>query len=147
MLKAALIEIFERDLNRLSNEINLYKDENNLWVTKSGISNSAGNLCLHLLGNLNYYIGAGLGHTGYVRYRDDEFALKNIPRADLTTNIQNCILIVKNSLANLPAADLEKDFPIDVFGKPVSTIFMLVHLTTHLTYHLGQINYHRRLID
>ncbi|MEI7734314.1 MAG: DUF1572 family protein [Ferruginibacter sp.] len=147
MLKEALIEIFERDLNRLSNEINLYKDENNLWVTKAGISNSAGNLSLHLLGNLNYYIGAGLGHTGYVRYRDDEFALKNIPRADLTTNIQNCILIVKNSLANLPAAYLEKDFPIDVFGKPVSTIFMLVHLTTHLTYHLGQINYHRRLID
>lgn len=147
MLKKALIEIFERDLNRLMNEMNLYKDENNLWVTKAGISNAAGNLCLHLLGNLNYYIGTGLGNTGYVRYRDDEFALKNIPRADLITNIQNCILVVKNSLANLPEADLEKDFPIDVFGKPVNTVFMLVHLTTHLTYHLGQINYHRRLID
>lgn len=147
MLKEALIEIFERDLNRLSNEINLYKDENNLWVTKAGISNSGGNLCLHLLGNLNYYIGTGLGHTGYVRYREDEFALKNIPCADLVINIQNCILVVKKSLANLSEAALEKDFPIDVFGKPVSTVFMLVHLTTHLTYHLGQINYHRRLTD
>lgn len=147
MLKEALIEIFERDLNRLMNEMSLYKDENNLWVTKAGISNSAGNLCLHLLGNLNYYIGTGLGHTGYVRYRDDEFALKNIPRADLVTNIRNCILVVKNSLADLPEADFEKDFPIDVFGKPVKTVFMLVHLTAHLTYHLGQINYHRRLID
>jgi hypothetical protein len=147
MLKAALIEIFERDLNRLINEINLYKDENNLWVTKADISNAAGNLCLHLLGNLNYYIGTGLGHTGYVRYRDDEFALKNIPRADLVTNIENCILVVKRSLANLTEADLEKKFPIDVFGKPASTVFMLVHLTSHLTYHLGQINYHRRLMD
>jgi hypothetical protein len=147
MLTKPLAEIFERDLNRLINEINLYKNENNLWVTRDGISNSAGNLALHLLGNLNYYIGTGLGHTGYVRYRDDEFALKNIPRADIISNIQNCILVVKKTLADLRESDLEKDFPIDVFGKPVSTIFMLVHLTTHLTYHLGQINYHRRLID
>ena len=147
MLKEPLIEIFERDLNRLINEINLYKDENNLWITQAGISNSAGNLTLHLLGNLNYYIGAGLGHTGYVRHRDDEFTLKNILRADLITNIQNCILIVKKSMGNLSASDFEKDFPIDVFGKPSTTIFILLHLTTHLTYHLGQINYHRRLLQ
>lgn len=147
MLKEPLTDIFERDLNRLINEINLYKDENNLWVTKAGISNSAGNLTLHLLGNLNYYIGAGLGHTGYVRYRDDEFTLKHIPRTDLITNIQNCIFIIKNTLVNLSAADYEKDFPIAVFGKPSTTVFMLIHLTTHLSYHLGQINYHRRLID
>lgn len=147
MLTKPLAEIFERDLNRLINEINLYKDENNLWVTRADISNPAGNLALHLLGNLNFYIGATLGHTGYVRYRDDEFALKNIPRADIITNIKNCIVIVKNTLEHLPAADLEKDFPVDVFGKPVSTDFMLIHLATHLNYHLGQINYHRRLID
>ena len=147
MLKEALIEIFERDLQKLKTEINLYKDEDNLWLVKDGISNSAGNLCLHLLGNLNHFIGATLGHTGYVRHRDDEFNLKNILRQDLIMNIENCILIVKESLKNLPEEDLQKDFPLEVFNRTVKTDFMLVHLTTHLTYHLGQINYHRRLLD
>ena len=147
MLKETLSQIFERDLNRLLTEINLYKDEDKLWVVKEGTSNSAGNLCLHLLGNLNHFIGATLGHTGYVRYRDDEFSLKHIPRQDLAINIGNCILIVKNTLKDLPEEDLEKDFPLEVFGKKDSTEFILVHLATHLTYHLGQINYHRRLLD
>ena len=147
MLKETLTEIFERDLQKLIAEINLYKDENNLWLVKEGISNSAGNLCLHLSGNLNHFIGATLGNTGYVRHRDDEFSLKNIPRQDLLLNMENCMLIVKNTLKNLPGEELEKDFPLEVFGRTVSTAFMLVHLATHLTYHLGQINYHRRLLD
>ena len=147
MLKETLIELFERDLNKLITEINLYKDEDNLWLIKAGISNSAGNLTLHLLGNLNHFIGATLGHTGYVRYRNDEFGLKNIPRTDLVTNIENCMLVVKNTLEKLTAADFEKNFPVEVFGKISKTDFMLIHLTTHLTYHLGQINYHRRLLD
>ena len=147
MLKETLSGIFERDLNRLLTEINLYKDEDNLWLVKEGISNSAGNLCLHLLGNLNHFIGATLGHTGYVRYRDDEFSLKNILRQDLVINIKNCILIVKDTLKDLPEEELEKDFPLEVLGKKDSTEFILVHLATHLTYHLGQINYHRRLLD
>ena len=147
MLKETLIGIFERDLHKLITEINLYSDENNLWVIKQGISNSAGNLCLHLVGNLNHFIGATLGNTGYIRYRDDEFTLKNILRQDLIINIENCILIVKNTLTKLPEEEMEKDFPIEVFGRTVKTEFMLIHLTTHLTYHLGQINYHRRLLD
>ncbi|MEP7254157.1 MAG: DUF1572 family protein [Ferruginibacter sp.] len=147
MLKEALIEIFERDLQKLKTEINLYKDEDNLWLVKEGISNSAGNLCLHLIGNLNHFIGATLGNTGYVRHRDDEFSLKNIPRQDLVTNIENCILIVKNTLSKLSLEDFEKDFPLEKHGTIVSTTHMLAHLLGHLSYHLGQINYHRRLLD
>ena len=147
MLKENLAEFFERDLCRLTEEICLYKDEDALWMTKEGISNSAGNLCLHLVGNLNHFIGASLGHTGYVRHRDDEFALKNIPRQDLVINIENCILTVKTTLAKLAPEDLEKDFPLEKHGKTVSSMHMLIHLLAHLSYHLGQINYHRRLID
>ena len=147
MVKDTLSEFFERDLQKLKTEINLYKDEDNLWLLKEGISNSAGNLCLHLLGNLNHFIGALLGHTGYVRHREDEFSLKNIPRQDLVTNIDNCVLIVKTTLQKLTADDLEKEFPQKVFEKSINTEMMLMHLTTHLTYHLGQINYHRRLLD
>ena len=108
MIKESLIEIFERDLKKLIVEINLYKDENNLWITMEGTSNSAGNLCLHLVGNLNHFIGATLGNTGYIRHRDDEFVLKNIPRQDLIINIENCMLIVKNTVNELPMEDFEK---------------------------------------
>lgn len=147
MIKETLTELFERDLLRLITEMNLYKDENNLWVVKDGISNSAGNLCLHLVGNLNHFIGATLGHTGYVRHREDEFELKNILRQDLLLNIENCILIVRNSLQHLSDEDLKKDFPLEKHGTIVSTTHMLVHLYGHLSYHLGQINYHRRLAE
>jgi hypothetical protein len=147
MIINTLTALFERDLERLKMEINMYRDEDHLWLVKEGISNSAGNLCLHLLGNLNYYTGAVLGKTGYIRHRDDEFNLKNIPRQDLVLNIDNCRLMVKNSLQKLTAADLEKEYPERVFERAISTEMMLVHLTTHLTFHLGQINYHRRLLD
>ena len=147
MLKEILPTIFERDLRKLIDEINLYKDEDKLWEIKDGISNSAGNLCLHIIGNLNHFIGATLGHTGYVRHRDDEFALKNIPRQDLLINIGITILIVKDVFADLKEEEFEKDFPLQVFGRPEKTGFMMVHLAAHLSYHLGQINYHRRLID
>jgi len=147
MLKETLIELFDRDLDRLVNEINLYKDEDRLWLVPEGISNSAGNLCLHLLGNLNHFIGATLGNTGYVRHRDDEFSLKYIPRQDLVMNLENCRLIVKNTLEKLPEEEMTKDFPLEKHGKIVSNTHMLVHLFGHLSYHLGQINYHRRLLD
>jgi len=146
MVKESLIEIFERDLNKLITEINLYHDDNSLWVIKEGISNSAGNLCLHLTGNLNHFIGAVLGNSGYIREREKEFSSKNIARKDLISGIENTITVIKNSLTDLPSADLEKNFPVEVFGKPLTTGFLLLHLTTHLTYHLGQINYHRRLL-
>ncbi len=95
MITSALSELFERDLQKLKTEMELYKNEDNLWVLKKGISNTAGNLCLHLVGNLNHFIGATLGKSGYVRYRDDEFSLKNIPRQDLLININNCSLVTK----------------------------------------------------
>ena len=147
MITNTLIELFERDLQRLKTEIELYKDEDNLWVLKEGISNTAGNLCLHLVGNLNHFIGATLGNSGYVRHRDDEFSLKNIPRQDLVINIDNCILVVKNTFSKLSDADMEKDFPLEKHGTIVSNMHMMMHLYAHLSYHLGQINYHRRLLD
>lgn len=147
MLNETLSRVFERDLQKLETEIRSYRDEDKLWLAAAGISNSAGNLCLHLLGNLNHFIGATLGHTGYIRRREDEFSLKHIPRQDLLMSIEDCRRVVKKSLAGLSGADMQKDFSLEVFGKKDSVEFILVHLATHLTYHLGQINYHRRLLD
>ncbi len=146
MLKESLLEIFERDLNKLKDEINLYTDESKLWITKEEISNSAGNLCLHLLGNLNHFIGTVLGNTGFVRNRESEFTAKNASRKDLEIEIGKTIGIIKNALEKLPDEAFEKEFPVEKHGKGVKTDFMLLHLLSHFNYHLGQINYHRRLI-
>ena len=147
MLKEILLEIYERDLNNLKKEINLYSDETKLWVLKDGVTNSAGNLTLHLIGNLNHFFGATLDNNGFVRDRDSEFSLKNVLREDLNARIDEALAVVKQTLNHLSDADFAKDYPLTFQEKTVKTDFFLVHLATHLTYHLGQINYHRRLIS
>lgn len=147
MLIETLKSLFTRDLNRLRQEIELYKQDENLWKTDVQIANSGGNLCLHLIGNLNTYIGKGIGNSGYVRDREKEFSLKNISRPDLLRMIDDTIQVVNNSLDNLDENTLANEYPVLIFEKMTSTEYLLVHLATHLTYHLGQINYHRRLID
>lgn len=147
MLIDTLKELYTRDLDRLKQEIKLYEDEDKLWYVEEGISNTAGNLCLHLIGNLNTYIGAALGKSGYVRNRPAEFSLKDIPREKLLEKIGETKLMVIQTLDGLTEADLGAEYPVLVFEEKTSTEYLLVHLTTHLTYHLGQINYHRRLLD
>lgn len=147
MLTETLISLFKRDLNKLKIEIELYKNETNLWLLHKDVTNCAGNLCLHIVGNLNAFIGAELGHTGYIRKRDLEFSLKNVPRQKLIEQIESVAVTVESTLTKLTTDDLKKDFPIKVFKEKMTTGFFLVHLSTHLAYHLGQINYHRRLLD
>lgn len=144
---ASICKIFNRDLQRLYSEIQQYNDEKAIWATSKQVANSAGNLCLHLIGNLNTYIGKELGGTGYVRNREQEFLLKDIPRDILLSRIQETMETVSSSLSKLDDAALERDYPILVLDEKTSTGHLLVHLTTHLTYHLGQVNYHRRLLD
>lgn len=147
MITSPLEQLFERDLNKLKEEINLYTDESLLWKTEKEISNSGGNLCLHLIGNLNHFIGATLGNTGYIRQRDLEFSAKNVSVNEMNNQIDDVIVTVKKVLSGLSQEDLNSAFPIEVFGYEMTTEFFLLHLSTHLSYHLGQINYHRRLIS
>ncbi|WP_247233790.1 DinB family protein [Telluribacter sp. SYSU D00476] len=147
MLIETLKTLFTRDLNRLRAEVELYKEEENLWKVEGAIANSAGNLCLHLVGNLNTYIGKEIGKTGYVRNRELEFSLKDVSRKELLSQIDNTIEVVNNSLDSLDEGALANEYPILVFDQKTSTEYLLVHLATHLTYHLGQVNYHRRLLD
>jgi uncharacterized damage-inducible protein DinB len=147
MLIETLKSIFNRDLLRLKTEINLYNDESKLWIVEDTIANSAGNLCLHLIGNLNTYIGAAFGKTNYIRHRELEFSSKNVSKKDLMAQIDNTILVVEMSLNTITEEQLKNENEIVVFEKQTTLEYLLVHLTTHLTYHLGQINYHRRLLD
>ena len=139
--------LFTRDLNRLRKEVELYNNENNIWRVEKNIANSAGNLCLHLIGNLNTYIGKEIGKTDYVRNRELEFSLKNVPRTELLDKIDETIKVINKSLDKLDEDSLKNEYPILVFEEKTSTEYLLIHLTTHLSYHLGEINYHRRLID
>ncbi|WP_040282089.1 DUF1572 family protein [Psychroserpens damuponensis] len=147
MVTDALIKLFKRDLNALKEEINTYQKEDNLWVSNDTITNSAGNLALHLVGNLNHFIGATLGNSGYVRHRDLEFSQKEVSRLDINQSIDDTILVIESVLNNLTEADLRKEYKRRISETHMTTEYFLVHLTMHLAYHLGQINYHRRLLD
>lgn len=146
MTSESLKSLYSRDLNKLKAEIEAYQNEETIWATAKGISNSAGNLCLHLIGNLNAYIGAELGHTDYVRNRDLEFSLKNIPKATLIEQVEATIVMIASSFELLTENELKANYPHEVLGYPMTTEYFLMHLFSHLGYHLGQINYHRRLL-
>ncbi len=146
MILETLKSIFKRDLLLLIKEIEQYETESKLWQLENQIQNTAGNLCLHLIGNLNHFIGATLGKTAYIRNRPLEFSDKNVPRTILIQDIQNTIVMIESVLSSIEESDLETEYPILVFEQKTSTMYFLIHLATHLTYHLGQINYHRRLL-
>ncbi|RYU80478.1 DUF1572 family protein [Hymenobacter persicinus] len=146
MLTDSLRLLFRRDLDRLAQELALYQREETIWVVADGIANSSGNLSLHLVGNLNTYIGAALGGVPYTRHRDLEFSRKHVPRAELLAQIEATSRVVDQTLSRLPAEVLAGQYPLRVFEEPMTTEYFLVHLVTHLAYHLGQVNYHRRLL-
>lgn len=138
--------LFTRDLNQLKKEIESYQNEEAIWKIDKDILNSAGNLSLHLVGNINHFIGAILGNSGYVRNRELEFSLKNIPKTELILQIEKTIEVVHSSLDQLSEEDMNKEYPIEALGYPMTTEYFLIHLFGHLNYHLGHINYHRRLL-
>lgn len=143
----SLTMLYKRDLQKLKSEIKNYNDEANLWITEKEISNSAGNLCLHIIGNLNHFIGATLGGTGYIRQRNTEFNINDVSRQELITKIDETNTMIKDVFESLNENELNKTYPINVFDEEMTTEYFLIHLFGHLNYHLGQINYHRRLLD
>ncbi len=147
MIKTELIELYTRDLKKLRDEIALYEDTENLWKIEHSIKNSGGNLCLHIIGNLKTYIGNGIANIGYVRNREFEFSASNIAREKLYKEIDETIELISNGLKQISEEELQANFPLIKWKEEKSTIFTLLHLHAHLNYHLGQINYHRRLLD
>lgn len=147
MLAESLKSLYIRDLNKLVVEIEAYQNEETLWKIDKDILNPGGNLCLHLIGNLNHFFGAILGNSGYVRNREEEFSLKNIPKSELIIQVAETLRVVISTLDQLSEEDLAKNYPLEPLGYTMTTEYFLIHLFGHLSYHLGQINYHRRLLD
>ena len=142
-----LIALYDRDLKTLRNEIDLYRSDDKLWQVAEGINNPGGNVFLHLMGNLNTFFGAVYANTGYVRNRPLEFTAWDIPRATLLHMLDEIHPIVLQVLRDFPADKLGETYPIRIFDEDKTNGYIFIHLETHLAYHLGQINYHRRLLD
>jgi len=147
MFSQTLLGFYLRDIDKLYEEIASFGDENNLWKTIGQITNPAGNLALHLVGGLNYFIGTQLGKTGYVRNRAFEFSQKHVPRSIILEQIAKLKAVVFQVMNTLKDADYETDFPIPFDDKQNTTGYVLVQLHGHLLYHLGQINYLRRAMS
>jgi hypothetical protein len=142
----ALAAILDRDLAALRREVEAYPDERDLWREVPGVPNVGGTLVLHLTGNLQHYFGARLAGTGYVRDRPAEFARRNVPRPELLREIDAARAAVKAGSTGVRTAQLAADFPELVGGSRVKTGDYLVHLAVHFAYHLGQLDYHRRVV-
>lgn len=141
----SLIKLYDRDLQNLRKEIEAYEDENNLWIVRNEIKNSAGNLCLHLMGNLNHFIGHQLGKTDYARNRPLEFSEKNVPKSELIAKIEATRIMLQEVLPTISAEISAQNHTEEFYGGNDTNEYFLIHLFGHLNYHLGQINYHRRL--
>jgi hypothetical protein len=144
MLLAHVAAILDRDLRTLAREVEAYADERDLWRLPPGIPNSGGTLALHLAGNIQHYLGARLGGTGYVRDRPAEFGLRGVPKAELLARIEAARAAVRAAAA--APVDLAGDFPEVITDARLATADYLVHLCTHFAFHLGQLDYHRRAV-
>jgi uncharacterized damage-inducible protein DinB len=141
-----LRSVFTRDASTLRDELLAYPEEKQIWAMPPGIKNSAGTLALHLCGNLQHFVGARFGGTGYVRHRDAEFSRRDVPRAELLAECDAALSAVALGCSRLTDEALAKPFPDQLAGATLPTGLALLHMATHLAYHLGQIDYHRRLV-
>src|SRR5690349_24216832 len=128
MITPVLIQIFERDLTNVAQEISLYKDDASIWELKDGLPVTGGNLCLHIAGNLQHFIGTVLGGSGYVRNRDLEFGQRSGPRENVYAELDAAIAVVRRVLPSLPNERLEQEFPEQLMGMTFRTSTFLVHL-------------------
>jgi hypothetical protein len=147
MLSSILASFYERDIRKLIEEINLFRDEENLWKTHGSMKNSSGNLALHIIGGSNYLFGTVLAQTGYVRDREQEFIKKGVPRKDLVAQLEALVPLINKTVGGLTPDQLEADYPLVFDGAKRSKSYLFVQLLTHLNYHLGQVNYLRRALE
>jgi uncharacterized damage-inducible protein DinB len=146
MFSQSLLDLFKRDLPKVTVEIEAYSDDELIWKVAEGTNNSAGNLALHIAGNLQHFFGATLNNSNYVRDREFEFNGK-VSRQKLLDELKAALMSVSETLDGMSDEQLQADYPIQPFGKAMTTEWFFTHLYAHLLYHLGQINYHRRILD
>jgi hypothetical protein len=138
--------VLVRDVNAVRRELEAYPDEASVWALPPGVANSGGTLALHIAGNLQHFFGAVLGGSGYKRDRAAEFAKRDVPRSALIVELEAAIVSVGLGMSQVSEARLAEEFPEAIAGHRIVTGEWLLHLVAHTGYHLGQIDYHRRLV-
>jgi uncharacterized damage-inducible protein DinB len=141
-----IASLMSRELASYSRELDLFPDESLIWATVPGVLNSVGNLALHVAGNLQHYVGATLGDTGYIRNRDLEFSARGLSREALRAELSTADRVVTTVLADFPEARLQETYPDILGGVHLSTGLFLQHLASHLAFHIGQVGYLRRVL-
>jgi uncharacterized damage-inducible protein DinB len=145
MWMSAIAGTLTRDVRTLRRELEAYPDEKQIWQEVPGIVNTAGTLALHLTGNIQHYVGMHLGGSSYVRDRPAEFAKRGVKREDLLKQVAQAEAALK-ALDRVDTSKLEADFPEAIGGSRIQAAEFLIHTVAHFTYHLGQIDYHRRVV-
>lgn len=146
MLGPAIEALLLREVAAVRRTVEAYPDEASIWAQRPGLPNAGGTLVLHLAGNLQHYLGAALGRSGYRRDRGAEFARRGVPRAELLAELEAAEAAIRRALAGLPDDRLDAPYPEPIAGRQLTTRVFLLHLASHLAYHLGQLDYHRRVV-
>ncbi|NNE98349.1 MAG: DUF1572 family protein [Pyrinomonadaceae bacterium] len=147
MLSNVFTVIYVENLQKVVKEVKAYKTDEDLWVVTDSIPNSGGNLALHLAGNIKHFFGAVLGRNGYIRERELEFSEKDLSRDDVALKVEEAATVLKETLSQMSDEDFAGDYPEEIFGETQKTITIVAYMLSHLNYHLGQMNYHRRLLS
>ena len=147
-LGSDLAYLVGRDLDALAAQLAAYPDSASVWRASGAVTNSAGTLTLHLVGNLRHYVGALLGGSGYVRRREEEFTARDVERDELVARVRECRAEVVPVLEGLGQEILDAPFPGELppAFQGFSTRRFLLHLHGHLMWHRGQVDYHRKLL-
>ncbi|HCN04199.1 MAG TPA: DinB superfamily protein [Bacteroidetes bacterium] len=138
------LRAYQEAFAQLRAEVEAFPSDESLWLEHHGISNAAGTLVLHLVGNTRWFIGSVLGTTGYVRDRPQEFSERHLSREEVLRRLQEAERDVVETLQHLSDGEINNTYPLDTFGVR-STANVLVHLLRHFAYHVGQLNYYRRM--
>ena len=146
MLSDDLRAVMVRELRAVANEVRAYPSDEALWRMVPGVANSGGTLALHLAGNLQHFVGKVLGGSAYVRDREDEFGRRGTSRAAVVQEIDAAIAAVEAALAPTNAVQWSAEYPLEVGGRRLTSARFALHLSVHLAYHLGQMDYHRRIV-
>jgi hypothetical protein len=146
MTGPAIAATISRELRALERELNAYATEEQVWALPPGLPNSGGTLALHAAGNLQHFIGAVLGGSGFVRDRDAEFQRRGVPRVELVEGLRRADEVVKDTLGRLDPRRFSESFPMPVANRRILTSDFMLHLVTHLAYHVGQVDFHRRIV-
>ena len=144
-ITAEFSAVLLRDLEGLQREITLFPDDESIWKALPGVTNSAGNLALHIAGNIRHFIGYLVGGIPYSRDREDEFGRRSGKRDELIVELDHAIAAVRDVLPRITVQQLEAQFDGHP-GVTVSTRRFLLHLCTHTSFHLGQAGYLRRIL-